>query len=113
MRTVEETIDFCKERIAALGMSQADVLSKAGCSATLFVMSLRRKSYMRVETLDSLAKILNVSVADILGVNDNNMPDDIQNMVSMLKEIPLKDRKMIAMNIENYYRVAMDKKKKS
>jgi transcriptional regulator with XRE-family HTH domain len=113
MRTVEETIEFCKERIAALGMSQADVLAKAGCSTTLFIMSLKRKSYMRVETMASLAKILNVSVADILGVDNEDIPDDIQNMVSMLKEIPPRDRKMIAMNIENYYRVSMDKKKKS
>ena len=112
MRSAKELVAFCKERTKQLGMTQAEMLRKANCSPTMFVMLLQRDTYPRVETLVEMAKVLEVSVSDILGTEDTDIPDDIQQMVNMLKDISPENRKMISMNIENYLQVERQNKKK-
>ena len=113
MRTVKETIDYLNERIKQSGMLKKDVLEKAGLSVTIFTMALNRNAYLKIESMVSLGEVLNVSVGDILGINDNELPEDIQKMVDMLKSISPESRKMLSMNIENYFKVEMQKKDKS
>lgn len=110
MRSAKELVEFCKERTSNLGMTQAQMLEKAGCDKMTFVMMLRRNSYPKIETLVALSNALEVSISDILGLNNDNLPDDIQKMVSMLKDISPENRKMILMNIENYFTVEKQKK---
>ena len=110
MRTPEEIVDFCKNRIKQLGLTQAEVLKKADCSVMLFVMIVQRNSYPKIETLLDLSKVLGVGVDDILGFKEEDYPDDIQQMISMLQNISPENRKMISMNIENYFRVEMQNK---
>lgn len=113
MRTAKETIDFLKKRIKRSGMLQKEVLEKAGLSVTVFAMSITRNSYLRLESLISIGEVLNISVEDILGIDKSELPEDIQKMVDMLKSLSPESRKMIAMNIENYYKVELQNKAKS
>ena len=113
MRTVKETIDYLNERIKQSGMLKKDVLEKAGLSVTIFTMAQNRNAYLKIESMMSLGEVLNVTVADILGINESEIPDDIQKMVDMLKSISPESRKMISMNIENYFKVEMQNKDKS
>lgn len=109
MRTVEEVIKFCESRARQLGISKTELFKKAGCSPTLFIMAERRNTYMKIETLIELGKVLNVTVGEILGTNEEVLPDDIWHMVSMLKAISPENRRMISMNIENYFSVEKEK----
>ena len=109
MRSVDEVIKFCENRAMQLGISKTEMFQKAGCSPTLFVMARRRNTYMKIETLIELGKVLNVTVGEILGFNEENVPEDILNMVSMLKVISPENRRMIRMNIENYFKVETEK----
>ena len=111
MRSVEETIDFLNCSIKKSGMMKKDVLDKAGLSNTVCTMALNRHSYLKLENIEKLAEVLNISVADILGVNE--LPDDIQNMVNMLQQLSPESRKMISMNINNYFQVEVLNKAKS
>ena len=110
MRTVKETIDFLNERIKQSGMLKKDVLEKAGLCVTIFTMALNRNTYLKIESMISLGQVLNVTLGDILGINDSELPDDIQKMVDMLKSISPENRKMISMNIENYFKVELQNK---
>lgn len=110
MRSPKELVAFCKERTKQLGMTQAEMLQKANCSVTVFVMLSRRNTYPRIETIVDLAKALEVNISDILGLKDEAIPDDIQQMVNMLKDISPESRKMISMNIENYLQVERQNK---
>jgi hypothetical protein len=102
MRTPEEVVNFCKQRIRQLKLGQVETLEKAGISTTIFAMSLKRNVYMKVETMNILAQLLNVSVGEMLGCNNSDLPSDIQEMVDMLLILPEEDRKLISMNIKNY-----------
>ena len=127
MRTPIEIIDYLDERIKQSGMYKADVLKKAGYSITLFIMAKQRNSYLRVETMIELGRILNVSLTDILDIKEdakieqikktaelyNNLPEDIKRMIDMLQSISPENRKMIGMNIENYFNVEQQNKDKS
>ena len=110
MRSVKETIDYLDNRIKQTGMTKADVLKKAGLSVSVFAMALNRNNYLRLESMMKLANVLNITVGDILGITDNELPDDIKKMLDMLKDISPENRKMISMNIENYFRVEMQNK---
>ncbi len=107
MRSVKETIEYLNDRIKQTGMTKAEVLTKAGLSRTIFTMALNRNAYLRVESMISLGEVLNVTVGDILGLDDGEYPEDIQKMLDMLKDISLENRKMISMNIENYFKVEL------
>lgn len=110
MRNVKEIIDYLKDRIKKTGMTQAEIFEKTGYSLTLFTMALKRNTYPRLETLVEFGKVLNVSITDILGIEEDPIPSDIKEMVTMLKSISPANRKMIAMNIENYFKVEMQGK---
>lgn len=110
MRTVDEMIDFCVKKIGSLGMTQGEALEKAGCTKTLFIMARRRQSYFTIESLKALASVMQCSISDILGLKDEELPEDIEQMLFMLKQIPPEHRKMILMNIENYYKVSLEEK---
>jgi hypothetical protein len=101
MRTPEEVVNFCKNRIKQLKLGQVETLEKAGISTTIFAMSLKRNVYMRIETMSILAQMLNVSVGEMLGCDNSNLPDDIKNIVDMLLRLSEEDRKLIEMNINN------------
>ena len=120
MRSVKETIDYLNDRIKRSGMTRVDVLKQAGLSVTIFTMALKRNSYLKLETFESLSKILDVPISDILGLSEKeltedeekmlHLPDDIKSMVDMLLKISPQSRKMIMMNIENYYSVEQQNK---
>ena len=49
---------------------------------------------------------------DLLGLKEEELPHDIKVMEDMLLKIPEKDRKMIFLNIKNYYEISFTEKKK-
>ena len=105
MRTPKEIVEYLKYKIKQLGLGQEETLKKAGLSTTIFAMSLKRNLYMRLESIIAISNVLNISVGEILGYSDNEIPEDIQQMISMLLTLPKDDRRMIAMNIENYFSI--------
>ena len=111
MRSVEETIEFLNSSIKKSGIMKKDVLDKVGLSSSAFTMALSRNNYLRLESIEKLGEVLHLSVADILGLNE--LPEDIQEMVNMLKQLSPESRKMISMNINNYYQVEVQNKDKS
>lgn len=105
MYNVEEMVSFFKMRCEQLGMTQKEVLEKAGCSESIIKMSLARNVFIKLETIIKLSEVLKVTVEDMLGFNDvplSQLPDDIKEMLFMLKELPPRDRRLISMNIKNY-----------
>ena len=112
MNTVKEIVAICDKRIKAMGISRWELQKRAGLSETFFTMALHRNSFPKVESLEALSKELGVPLIDLLGLGETELPDDIKLMESMLLKIPEEDRKMIAMNIENYYKKSLEKNTK-
>ena len=71
-------------------------------------MAISRNAPLRLETVDSISKVLGISVSVLLGL-DKKLPTDIQIMVDMLLKIPERDRKMHSLIIKNYYEVTLNK----
>lgn len=109
MNTTEQILDVIDERLKEMGMTKAELLRKTNQSASLFVMASKRGSAFRIDSLVAISKALNISLSVLLGI-DEGLPKDIQYMVDMLLVIPEKDRKMIALNIKNYYDVTVSEK---
>lgn len=110
MNTIKQFMDICDERLTELGMTRAELLRKIGQSRSLFTMALKRNYYINVETIVQISEEIGISVPVLLGIEDN-FPADVRKMIDMLLKIPERDRKMISMNIKNYYDLAMSEKK--
>lgn len=110
MNTIKQFMDICDERLDEMGMTRAELLRKIGQSRSLFTMALKRNYYINVETIVQISDAIGVSVPVLLGLEDN-LPNDVRRMVDMLLRIPERDRKMISLNIKNYYDMAMSEKK--
>ena len=74
-------------------------------------MALKRDMLLKVENIYAISKEINVSIPKLLGLEEDPLPEDIKIMEEKLRVIPEKDRKMILMNIQNYYDVAIAAKK--
>lgn len=110
MNTIEQFMKICDERIAEMGITRAELLRRAGQSQALFNMALKRNSHLRIENIIAISEVLGISVPILLGIEEN-IPSDIRIMVDMLMKIPERDRRMISLNIKNYYEMAMSEKK--
>lgn len=110
MNTIEQFMEICDERIAEMGITRAELLRRAGQSQALFNMALKRNSHLRIENIIAISEVLGISVPILLGIEET-IPSDIRIMVDMLMKIPERDRKMISLNIKNYYEMAMSEKK--
>lgn len=106
MNTIEQFVAICDERLDEMGITRAELLRRAGQSPSLFVMALKRNSFLKVESIIAISEVLNISVPILLGLKEN-IPQDIRLMVDMLLKIPPRDRKMISLNIKNYYNAAV------
>lgn len=112
MFSVKEFIDYCDERIKQLGTTKTEFLRNIGLSETLFIMSLKRGTFPKVENIDLIAKSLGVSMERILGLDNHTVPDDIMDMENMLMKIPESQRKILAMNIKNIYDLFSEENRK-
>ena len=108
MNNIKQLMAIVDERLKILGMTRAELLRRAGQSQSVFVMAISRNAPLRLETVDSISKVLGISVSVLLGL-DKKLPTDIQIMVDMLLKIPERDRKMISLIIKNYYEVTLNK----
>lgn len=111
MNTIKDFMNIVDERLKIMGISRWELLKRCGLSETLFTMALKRDMLLRVENIFVISKEINIPVPQLLGIEEDPLPDDIKAMKNMLLKIPKKDRKMILMNIQNYYDVAMTDKK--
>jgi lambda repressor-like predicted transcriptional regulator len=112
MNTIKQLIAICDERLKIMGISRTELLKRAGLSETVFTMALARNSYLKVESLVAISEILGIPLMDLLGLKEEELPHDIKVMEDMLLKIPEKDRKMIFLNIKNYYEISFTEKKK-
>lgn len=110
MNTIKQLVAICDERLKVMGITRTELLRRAGLSETVFTMALTRNSYLKVESLVALSEILGIPLLELIGLKEEEVPHDIKVMEEMLMKIPEKDRKMIFMNIENYYKIALSKK---
>ena len=108
MNNIKQLMAIVDERLKILGMTRAELLRRAGQSQSVFVMAISRNAPLRLETVDSISKVLGISVSVLLGL-DKKLPTDIQIMVDMLLKIPERDRKMLSLIIKNYYEVTLNK----
>ena len=111
MNTIKEFMNVIDERLKIMGISRWELLKRCGLSETLFTMALKRDMLLKIENIYVISKEINVSIPKLLGLEEDPLPDDIKIMEDMLRVIPEKDRKMISMNIQNYYNVAIAAKK--
>lgn len=111
MNTIKEFMNVIDERLKIMGISRWELLKRCGLSETLFTMALKRDMLLKVENIYAISKEINVSIPKLLGLEEDPLPEDIKIMEEKLRVIPEKDRKMILMNIQNYYDVAIAAKK--
>ena len=112
MFSVKEFIDYCDERIKLLGTTKTEFLRNIGLSETLFIMSLKRGTFPKLENIDLIAKSLGVSVERVLGLDNHAIPEDIKDMENMLIKIPESQRKILEMNIKNIYDIFSEEQRK-
>ena len=110
MNTFKQFMEICDERLKELGMTRAQLLREINQSPSLFTMALKREQYINIESIVQISKILSMPVSILLGIEES-VPSDIRLMMDMLMKIPERDRKMIALNIKNYYDMALSEKK--
>ena len=103
MNTVKEILSICDEKMKRIGITRAELLRRIGQSPTLFNMAEKRNSYFNIETFVAISKELEISLPELLGLENNNIPEDIKIIEEMLIKLPLKDRKMISLIVKTYY----------
>lgn len=104
MYTPEELVNFCDKKIKKMGMSKPEFLRSLGLSDTLFIMSAKRSTHIKLETLELIANKLGVTMKELLGLEDKEpLPEDVDDMLRILLDISEKDRKVIQLNLKNYY----------
>ncbi len=107
MNTIKQVIEICDKRLKELGITRAELLRRANQSPTLFTMALKRNYYFGIESFVSISDALGIPLTDLLVLEEHTVPEDIKAMEDMLLKIPEEDRKMIALNIRNYYEKAL------
>ena len=103
MNTVKEFIEVVDKRLREIGMSRWELSKRAGLSETVFTMALKRETYLRIENIEAISKVLEISIQQLLGLEERDIPDDIKTIEDLLLKIPERDRKMILLNVKNYY----------
>ena len=103
MNTVKEFIEVVDKRLREIGMSRWELSKRAGLSETVFTMALKRETYLRIENIEAIIKVLEISIQQLLGLEERDIPDDIKTIEDLLLKIPERDRKMILLNVKNYY----------
>ena len=112
MNTIKQLVAICDERLSVMGITRTELLRRVGLSETVFTMALARNSYLKVETLVAISKVLGIPLLELIGEKEEEVPHDIKVMEEMLMKISEEDRKMILMNIKNYYKIALQKGEK-
>ena len=109
MNTLKQFIEIIDKRCSEIGISKWELAKRAGLSETVFNMALKRNSYLRLENIEAISRILEISMIQLLGLEEKSLPDDIKTIEDLLLKIPKKDRKMILLNVKNYYDEANSK----
>lgn len=112
MNTIKEFVAIVDERLKVMGISRNELLRRCGLSETVFTMALKRNMFLKIENIAAISKEISVSISVLLGLKEETLPRDIKTMEDMLLEISEKDRRMILLNIKNYYDEALLNKKK-
>ncbi len=111
-RTSKEIADYCEKLLQSRNDNVSNMCKHIGIPQAKFSMWKQRDFDPRLGTLIDIILYLDISFEDLLDLKPESekLPDDIFKMVSMLKHIKENDRKMILLNIKNYYDVAMTDK---
>lgn len=110
-RNSKEIAEYCDKLLHERNDTIYNMCSKIGIDRAKLGMWRQKNVDPRLGTLVSIAMYLGISIDNLVGLEENPdstffyVPDDIKEMIDMLLEIPEKDRRMIKMNIQNYYKV--------
>lgn len=116
MRNGSEFVDFLESQLAEINMSPFMMSKLIGISRATMIGWKKFNRLPTVEVIYKISALLKIPVNELVGeseVKKVTYPADIKKMIDMLMEIPEENRKMISMNIKNYYDVEQEKKKKS
>lgn len=113
----KEIADYCEQILKERNDTVCNMCSHIGINAAKISMWKKKDCDPRLGTLVAIIQYLGVSLDEFLGIvppeKRDPIPEDIRNMEKMLLEIPENDRKMIRMNIKNYYDISVQQKKKT
>lgn len=112
MRTTgKEIAEFCEALLRNSGRTIAEMCRMTGMKKEMFSMWKSHPAIIpRMDALLKICNYLGISMDTLIGIEKKMLPYDIEAMVNMLVEIPENDRRMILMNIKNYYDVLHEKK---
>ncbi len=116
MRNGIEFVDYLESQLAEISMSPFMMSKLIGISRATMIGWKKFNRLPTVEVLFKISELLKIPVNELVDeaeVKKVTYPADIRKMIDMLTEIPEENRKMISMNIKNYYDVEQEKKKKN
>ena len=120
-RTNIEFTNYCEKLLAERGDSVYALCKAVGIKQAHFSVWKHNGSNemnQKIGVLVDIARYLGISLDEFFGLQTaveerrqrQNLPADISDMVRMLGSIGEADRKMIRLNIKNYYDAALEKK---
>ena len=115
MRTSSYALaEYIEMRLAQNKDTVTNMCNHIGITPSAISMWKKQETDPRLGLILKITSYLGISIGQLLdipmGDGDEKLPDDIANMVYMLKFIDTSARKMIRLNIKNYYEEALGKK---
>ena len=111
----KEIAEHCEQLLKEKNDNIGNMCSQIGINAAKIAMWKRKDCDPRLGTLIAIIYYLGISFDEFLGIappeERDPVPADIREMEKMLLKIPENDRKMIQMNIKNYYDIYAQHKK--
>lgn len=111
----KEIAEYCEQLLKEKNDNIGNMCSKIGVNAAKIAMWKKKDCDPRLGTVVAIVQYLGISFDEFLGIvppeQRDPVPVDIREMEKMLLKIPENDRKMIQMNIKNYYDISTHKKK--
>lgn len=111
----KEIAEYCEQILKEKNDTVCNMCSHIGINAAKISMWKKKDCDPRLGTLVDIIQYLGVSLDEFLGIappeERNPVPKDILEMEKMLLDIPENDRRMIQMNIKNYYDISIQRKR--
>lgn len=110
-RNSKEIVEYCERLLRERNDTVYNMCSKIDVDRAKLSMWKQKIVDPRLGALVRISMYLGISIDNLVGLEENSdntffyVPDDIKEMIDMLLEISERDRKMIKMNIQNYYKV--------
>ena len=113
MNSVKDFMAIIDDKLNEMGDNRNNMLMKLGLSKALLRATEMRDTFPSVVNVVDIAEYIGVPVGVLLGTDKEdteheNIPDDINTIITMLLKIPEKDRKMLHDIIKLYYKESQE-----